>query len=364
MRDVAPYLLFVALLLVLLYELLAKYKKKRLQSYVNPTNLPQAVHRRNWLAFYVRVVCIVSSWIMLVMALLHPTSGPEAEEMRMAKSQEGGAAFRPDVDEIAFVLDVSASMGVKDTSVWSGRLARSKEIIESLLDNLGGIQISLNLFGENTVNEVPDTLDYLFFRILLDSVGINENVAPGTNLLAMSDAIKKKINDSPFNKKVLVVLLTDGEDTGFLDLPPSGLQAAETALYEKMRLSNARWDVIGVGSTEGGVVPGVTFEGKAVTSRLQDARLEQMAKSGQGHYYAESQVPFTTIVDNILADIAASGQKQALQGPTQGAYPEAASRETNQPLTSDIRFLLIAAILLLFAALALPQHEASNEAAL
>lgn len=355
MRELAPYLLLLAILLVLLYSQLARYKKRRSAEYVSSKNLPGTVYRRSWLAYYARVVCIVTSWILIVMALMRPAETPESAASRAMNTLSTGEAAQINIDEIVIVLDVSSSMAVKDSSNGSSRLARSKEIIKSLLDNLGGIQVSLILFGENAINEVPDTLDYLFFRILLDSVGINENVTPGTNLLAMSDQIRKKVVGSPFSKKSLVLLFSDGEDTGFLGLPPAELNSAQAALYNKMNLPNTRWDIIGMGSKEGGIVPGVTFEGKAVTSHLYASRLEEMAHSGQGHYYGELELPFTQIVDNILADIAASGQGQVLLG--QMATREAEASSLNEPLTGDIRFHLIAALLLLFAALALPQHE-------
>lgn len=350
MREFAPFLLLFAGIIVLLYLNLARYKKEKARAFLTLKNLRANFLKRSWLAYYVTLVCLIAGWIMLVMTLIYPAESPE----RASKSLQTSGAKRPNIDEVAFILDVSSSMGAKDSSINASRLARAKEIIESIMENLGGLQVSLTLFGENASCLVPDTLDYLFLRILLDSVELNDNVAPGTNLLAMCEALKKRYVDAPYKKQVLAVLLTDGEDTALTD------SSGQNTIVQSMPLQNIRWNIVGLGSVAGSLVPGVTYEGKPVTSSMQKALLAEMARHGRGHFFQESQAPLNEIIDDILADIAASEHEDIVSAAMQNSM-QARLGPQPQPLTISLYLLLFGALLFIFATLALPQYETEKQ---
>ncbi len=348
-------ILLLAIVIAFLYYSLALYKKGKMQEYVSEKNLPLHIPKRSYFAFFVRSVSLVCAWVILAICLTRPSdNSPQEVSQAFQHSENGsGAGFLPKVDDVAFVLDVSSSMKAKDGSQGGERIARAKEIIESMVEELGGINVSLIAFAGNAVTVVPDTLDYLYFRILMESEGINDVGEAGTNLLAMVDTIKARYVDGPYHKDVRVILLTDGEDTGFLGMSDSAKKQAEITLIEHLAKTvsdRLQWEVIGLGTEAGAEVPDVTYEGKSVTSHMQRALLESLAQAGQGHFYAESEVPLTEICDDLLADVAGSRMDAQNQGK--------ATEDLFAPRSSSVsQGLILAALLLIFASLALPQYE-------
>jgi len=339
-------LVLFAFVIILLYWLLQSYRRRILSEYLKIDNLPPNFPKRSWFSYFVRTVCLVSSWVLLSMSFMQPTVTLEHSE---SKPPAGGE--RPKVDEIAFILDVSASMTAKDSSVGTSRFVRAKELIEATIENLGGINISLMAFAGNSRILVPDTLDYLFFRILLDSTEINETQSSGTDLLSMVDAIQAKYAGSSYHKSVLLVLLTDGEDTGFLDLDDNARRQAEKTLLNHIAETASlqlTWNIVGLGSPAGTVVPNMTYQGKPVISKSNSELLEKMAKVGGGHYFRELDVPFSEIEDNILAEVAV-GKGDEL-APLQ-------VQESTETISGDMRLLLCASFLLLLAGVCLPEYE-------
>ncbi len=342
------YLLFFGGLMLFFYFRLAAYKRERSAKYVLQDFIPKWVPRRSYLAFFVRATLFVAAWLLLSVAYtkLIDKARPNVE---VALGAEAASQY-PKVDSVVFVLDVSASMGAQDTSDGASRLQKAKDVIKAIVENLGGINCSLLCFAGDCQTIVPDTLDYLYFRILLNSEGVNDVQVAGTNLLAMCDAIKARYVGGPFHKSVRVILLTDGEDTGFLDMDDAAKAKAESALLEDLASTvseSLQWEVVGLGSTNGAEVPGITYEGAKVVSKMQRSLLEGMARVGKGHFYAELDHPITEIADNIIADVAGT----AVQDKEQ-ATSSLAPRVTGEPLV----FIILAA-LFIFAGIALPQQE-------
>lgn len=334
------------LLMIWLYWDLRRYRQKVLFAYLDPRNLPANFPKRSEFSYFVRSVCLVSSWMLLVLSFMQPTI--TKKEPIETKANVGE---RPKVDEIAFILDVSASMLAKDSSIGSSRFDRAKEMIQATIENLGGINISLMGFAGNAKVLVPDTLDYLFFRILLEATEINETQSAGTDLLTMVDTIKAKYAASPYHKSVLLVLLTDGEDTGFLDLDENSRQQAESTLLDHVSQTASQelvWNIVGLGNSAGSVIPNLTFQGRPVVSKCASKLLEKMAKAGRGHYFSELDVPLSAIEDNILAEVAVN------KGEGVGALAEAENKESE---SSQMRLLLLASFLLLLAAMTLPEYD-------
>ncbi len=343
-------LLLVACIIAYLYFCLARYKKRTTEQYLREANMPSSMPKRSYFAFFIKSICIVAAWVMLAICIMQP--GVEQKTGWVHPEQFSGPEHLPKVDEVAFILDVSASMRAKDASDGGSRIARAKEIIESLVESLGGINVSLMAFAGDAITVVPDTLDYLYFRILMQAEGINDTNQAGTNLLAMVDAIQTKYVDSPYRKSVRLVLLTDGEDTGYLALSDSAKKEAEQVLVERIAKTASdrlKWDVVGLGTEVGAEVPQVVFEGKSVTSHMQRALLERIAQAGKGHFYAESDIPITEISDDLLASQA---------GPRVSSEQEERSASVLAPRSSfEVLCLIAVAAILIFASITLPQYE-------
>lgn len=355
MRHYEGFLFVFACILAVLYYRLACYKKQKADLFANLQNRSLGAHQTSYFSFFVRSVCLIAAWstLALCLAKLHEQS---ASDQKTFDIPQRSSSQLPVIDEVAFVLDLSASMMAKDTSGGQERLLRAKEIISSLIEDLGGINTSLIGFAGNTQTIVPDTLDYLYFRILMDSSIPNETGEAGTNLLAMVDAVKAKYVNSPYRKTVRVVLLTDGEDTGFLDMNEAGQKQAEDVILEHLAETvseTLQWEVVGLGTDAGAEVPGVLFNGAPVLSQMKRSLLKSMAKTGQGHFYAETDVPLTEICDDLLANIAGSRDSSHL---LTGQLGQSASvYAPRAPL--EILVLMGFASLLLFASLTIPQYE-------
>ncbi|MCE5294119.1 MAG: VWA domain-containing protein [Chlamydiales bacterium] len=346
--------LFGAFVIAILYYRLSLYKKRVASSYVIDENMPQTVPKRSYFSFFVRTVCLVAAWVLLTICLIK-VSDKTKQIIGSPKPTQivAGRENLPKIDEIAFVLDVSASMNATDTSDGSSRLEKAKEIIGTLIEDLGGINCSLIAFGGNCQTVVPDTLDYLYFRILMEAEGVNDTGEAGTNLLAMVDAIKAKYVNSPYKKTVQIVLLTDGEDTGFLAMDAQAASDAENTLIEHLGSTvsdSLEWEVIGLGTDAGAVVPDITYEGKPVTSQMKRQLLERMAVAGHGHFYADVDMPITEVCDDILASVAGSGSLQ--NGSRDSTVSTFAPK-----LTFETIFLLVCAIIFILASIILPQYE-------
>ncbi len=86
---------------------------------------------------------------------------------------------------MVFLLDVSRSMLAEDLA--PNRLARAKIAIGDAVDVLQGDRVALVAFAGDAVIRCPLTLDYGFFRMMLDAVD-TDSVPRGGTLLG--DAIR------------------------------------------------------------------------------------------------------------------------------------------------------------------------------
>jgi Ca-activated chloride channel family protein len=337
MIEIWTLLLLATPFLIWLYIRLARYKKK---SRLQLTNQSDA-GPRNWVAFTAYSTCLISAWLLLVIAMLIPN----LQDNRDLKTSNQGSA---PVDEILFFLDTSSSMKAEDTSTGESRLDRAKEIIESVVENLGGINVQLVAFGQDAVVVIPPTEDYLYFRLLAESIDVNEFTNAGTSLSAVLGMLEKIEMKDPFKKSRMIVLLTDGEDTSLLDLTSKEKQKTIQTLLSKVSPA-LQWDIVALGTESGGLVPAMQYEGMPVTSYMQKELLESLARQGSGKFYDEHALLHLSLVGNILADIAAHGK--ALQ-----AIP--AGQEAQGQQAEKVNFVpVFAAFALILIALLLPQGK-------
>lgn len=318
-----------------LYIALSIYKKRVFGKVYLSDNIPKGFYQHDTISFLTRAVCLIVSLALLLIALLAPHT-------KTMKSRLLGQLTA--VDEIVFLLDCSASMLATDTSTAKSRFDRAKEIISQVVEEIGGINVSLIGFSGNADVIVAPSNDYLYFRILLDGARINEPGLTGSSFYALFEDLVKMAQDSPFVKSKLYVLLSDGEDTALLDLDAQAKKRGESQIVEKVRVlceKDARLDVVGLGSPQGVRVPGVLDNGSAVTSRLQKPFLQEIAKAGSGKFFEENEVSLLSIVQNII------------QASTIKSTPEKAATEL--VVTKEATTSLVASFIFILAALFLPQ---------
>ena len=123
-----------------------------------------------------RTICLVSTFLFLLLALTRPQWGYQWEDI----NQEG-------VD-IIVALDVSRSMLAED--IKPNRLERAKRKISDLLDMLRGDRVGLVAFAGTSFVQCPLTLDYSAARIFLNAIDTDLIPVQGT---ALGDALRKSV---------------------------------------------------------------------------------------------------------------------------------------------------------------------------
>ena len=233
--------------------------------------------------------------------------GPLAERLAVVPAPEGdlavsfciyGAVFlalaafaRPQWGEVVenlrrvglngvIAVDTSRSMLVADAQ--PSRMERSRMEIRSLLEKCPGDRFGLVAFAGVPATLAPLTEDSGAISMLLDIADVDLIQALGTDLgkalIQASDLLPKNAD-----RDAVVFLFSDGEDQG-----GSALQAARI-----LRGRNIRVFCVGVGTKEGGTVPGPDGNpmedpttGAPAVSRLEEDTLKEVASITDGRYWS------------------------------------------------------------------------------
>ncbi len=224
--------------------------------------VPDACFRRH----VARAALVLLALALVVGALIGPRWGVYWEDVQ-----------RKGVD-LMICLDVSRSMSARD--VPPSRLERAKQDIRDLLSVLPGDRVGLVVFAGLPVLKCPLTIDYGFYRMVLDDVEVNAASRGGTNL---GDAIRvaaSSFDDAIRNHKA-IVLVSDGEDQESYPV-----EAAEKAWEEQ----GIRVFTIGLGDrSQGSRIPTpdggyMMHDGQQVWSKMNPECLQQIALAGGGAY--------------------------------------------------------------------------------
>ncbi len=114
--------------------------------------------------------------------------------------------------DVVFILDVSKSMLADDLK--PNRLEHAKLAIRDCIERLEGDRVALVAFAGAAAVKCPLTLDYGFFRMMLEDISIHSIDRGGTMI---GDAVWKTLDEvfDDLEKKYKdIILITDGEDHG------------------------------------------------------------------------------------------------------------------------------------------------------
>jgi Ca-activated chloride channel family protein len=258
--------------------------------------------RRTW-----KAVAILFALVFLVAALTRPAWNP----VDTTVNRQGR--------DVVFLLDVSRSMLAEDLA--PNRLERAKLAIRDCIEQLEGDRVGLVVFAGNSVVRCPLTVDYGFFRMMLDSVTVKSVTKGGTMI---GDALRKtvaEVFDDQERAFKDLILITDGQDHESFPL-----EAAKAVGEEGIRLI-----AIGLGDEEEGQpIPitdnrnqrsFLTHDGEIVKSRLDGATLRDMVKATPGGKYfnvATGTIDLGTVYQQLIA----GAQKRSLQDQEIQKYEE------------------------------------------
>lgn len=288
--DIASYLLIGAVCIIFLFKLLNEYRKQALENF--DTSL---IIGRSQPVFWIKVAALALAWILLVFAFMQPVGNEHYADEATAKafSQiDAKGKLHKRGHEVFLFIDTSASMDVPDTSNGGSRLAKAKSIADQIIRRLDGQNVALYAFTSSTTQLSPATLDYLFVRLMLRQMKINEGDVGGTDFAPLLKTLKSNLLTAPPASLKSAIIFSDGGDYRLDKLKGRALQEAITGLTNELSNSeNERLRVftVGIGSKEGGTIPGVTDNGQKVHSSLEDLILKKLALKGRGDYFSANQ---------------------------------------------------------------------------
>ena len=182
--------------------------------------------------------------------------------------------------DILIAIDTSKSMLSND--VQPDRLTRAKMAALDLIKMLQGDRVGLVAFAGSAFLQAPLTIDYGAVATSVNELDTHIIPKGGTDISAAIRCAADAFGKGESENRCLI-LITDGDDLG--------KDALETAHSQK---DNFRIFTVGVGSTEGSIIPvpeeqgGTTFikdsNGEFVKSRLDEACLQQIADATGGIY--------------------------------------------------------------------------------
>ncbi len=251
---------------------------QRLWEFASPRLLPQLSATVNRTRRLVRFAFLMLGLALAIVALARPQWGYIYEDVK-----------RKGLD-LLFAVDTSRSMLSND--VQPNRLERVKLAAQDLVNQLQGDRVGLIAFAGRAFLQAPLTIDYEAAVESINDLDTKTIPEGGTNI---SEAINLAV--STFGKSAAgnraLIIFTDGEE-----LTGDAVKVAKSASEAGLKIFT-----IGVGTPQGSLIPITTDDGETafvkdsagqvVKSKLDEKRLEEIAKASGGFYLRLGDAPRT-----------------------------------------------------------------------
>ena len=273
LRLQAPQYLYLLLLVPVLLGLFLWYWRARrnaLNRFADNELIdylaPGMNRRLPWTKFSLVLLAVP----LLSFALANPQWSAEREEIK-----------RRGIDVI-IGLDVSNSMLAED--VQPSRMERARYFASTLVQELVGNNIGVELFTCTSLMQAPLTTDYAFIKSVIAAAGPYQISAQGTNLADAIDQAEQAFDEESANHRALI-LISDGEDHDGTAVATAraaheaGLLiytigvGTETGSLMRIDLDNGRQDVV----RDAG--------GQAATTSANPETMNAIAEAGGGQYF-------------------------------------------------------------------------------
>jgi Ca-activated chloride channel homolog len=247
--------------------------------------------------------------------------------------------------DVVFLLDVSRSMLAQD--LVPNRLERAKLAIEDCVDRLQGDRVALVVFSGTASVKCPLTLDYGFFKMMLEDISTESAARGGTMIGDALRTVMADIFDEQAKQYKDVILITDGEDHDSFPV-----EAAKKAGDKGIRLI-----AIGLGDEhEGRRIPitnergeknFLKYQGQEIWSKLDAGTLRKMVNATPGGKYFNVATGAIDLGD-VYTQLIASADKKSLESETIKRYEE------------KYQIFLAVGLILLFLEMAIPERRRGN----
>jgi Ca-activated chloride channel family protein len=259
--------------------------------------------RRRW-----KAALVLAGFALVAVALVRPAWNPKPKQLERRGR------------DVVFVLDVSRSMLAEDLA--PNRLERAKLAIVDCVERLRGDRVALVAFAGSAALKCPLTLDYGFFRTMLEDIGVDSIARGGTKIGDALRSVVQDVFDDQQKEFKDIILITDGEDHDSFPV-----RAAEKAGERGIRLI-----AIGIGDEDQGKRIPVTDErgsrsflkdksGQEVWTRLDADTLRKMVNATPGGKYFNVATG-TIDLGAVYTQIVDTAEKKALESKTVKRYEE------------------------------------------
>ena len=299
MRFVYPWMLILVALVPIagaFWVFLRARAEKKLDGLIAPALQKRLMPRTPHL-FNLQATLLLTGLFLVVFAAARPQWGHSQQKMR-ARSRN-----------VVVALDVSRSMLAAD--VRPNRLERAKADIADLIDSLEGDRCALVAFRRTGVLLCPLTTDHGFLRSTLE--GTTPESAPRGET-DLGSAIKASLEalDPAADDHNAIILVSDGGD----------LRGGALASARAAQKRNVPIFTVGLGDPKAAsAIPDASgrgtqqYQGKAVSVKLEEKALVEIAKASGGKYVAlatagTAETTLGAIYRKYLRQVAAKEQAE------------------------------------------------------
>lgn len=309
---------FVVFGFIFLFWHYRKYRRRMLSTFIDEKLLPNVLLSRSERLRVIKECILCVSLLVASIAVMQPKGNPHYlkeeknssvnqrfEDREFQEAQEE-SCIRRKAHEIIFLVDASASMEVEDMRLGKSRLEYAKEFVDDVIGLLDGQSVSLYAFTSEVTKIVPETVDYLYVRLLLRNIQVNEGDVAGTDFVEVLNSMHRQYFMDRIDKARTFVVLTDGGDTRLEALDGGEREEGVNQVLDKMvdaEFHDYRLFCVGLGTEEGRDVPRVNFEGKKVLSSLDEGFLRKLSHRGRGKYYFANDVSSLLLANKIMEEL-------------------------------------------------------------
>jgi Ca-activated chloride channel family protein len=302
------HLLWGAPLLLAAYLYAAHRRRRALEQFADVGLLQRLSRSVSPARRRLKAALVLVAFALIAAALARPAWNPQPKTLR----RQGR--------DVVFVLDVSKSMLAEDLA--PNRLQRAKIAIRDCVDRLQGDRVAIVAFAGTAAVKCPLTLDYGFFRAMLEDLSTGSIDRGGTQIGDAVRTVLRSVFDDQEKRYKDILLITDGEDH---DTFP--VQAAEEAGRRGIRLI-----AIGLGDADQGRRIPVTdaagrrsfliYQGREIWSRLDADTLRKMALATPGGRFLHVPPDSTIDLGQVYTDMVLGAEKKELESKTVKRYEE------------------------------------------
>lgn len=259
------WLLLILPVLAMVRFVVWRQRRNKLHKFGDPELLKQLMPDVSKYRPTVKFWLMMSAIAILILIIARPQMGT-----KVSHEKRNGI-------EAIIALDISNSMMAED--VVPSRLAKSKLLVENMVDHFTNDKVGLVVFAGDAFVQLPITSDYVSAKMFLQNVEPSLIATQGTDI---AKAITLSENSFTQQDKVgkAIIVITDGEDH-----EGGALEAAKDARKKGINVF-----LLGIGDPKGAPIPdgkgGYMKDntGQTVMSALNEQMCQQVAEAGSGTY--------------------------------------------------------------------------------